>query len=73
MDRFGIFLKYKDAMRNGEREALILDTQIRILRTLTSQSTEIDELCCAFELMSNEIRLKNCVVVYIQLLRIRGF
>ena len=59
LDRFGIFLKYKDAMRNGEREALILDTQIRILRTLTSQSTEIDELCCAFELMSNEIRLKK--------------
>lgn len=37
VDRFGIFLKYKEAMRLGEQKTIILDAQIRILRALTTQ------------------------------------
>lgn len=54
VDRFGIFLKYKEAMKLGERETLILDTQIKILRALTSQKKKFGyRLACRLSVTSN--------------------
>lgn len=79
VDRFGIFLKYKEAMRLGEEKTLILDTQIKMLRALTNKEKKFNRgLVYRMAVTCNLIKM-NCTLMdvaqepwFVECLRLEG-